>query len=274
MINVVDRVPTYPNRIKLTKSNGTSEYVTWERADEPTVAGTPINKALFDSIVADIGLSKHTTVYVSQAGSDALGDGTAANPYATITKALSTLPKNLNGYDARLSIDSGTYAEDIEIARFGNGNIVLTGESGAAVSIKSLRVMYGATAVTENIELTITGTYGNYGIAVTQANLICLAAVILNGAANNSVYASRNSFCMFATTLTINNSNQIGVHATSRSSVYIGTIQGANNKGTGIQSTNGSMVAFAVRNITAAASFLTQNGGRIYTDSQTSTPNY
>ena len=95
-----------------------------------------------------------------------------------------------------------------------------------------------------------------------------------NGAANNAVYASRNSFCLFATTLTINNSNLIGVHATSRSSAYIGTIQGTNNKGTGIQSTNGSMVAFAVRNITAAASFLTQNGGRIYTESQTSTPNY
>ena len=273
MINVVDRVPTYPNRVKITKTDGTSEYVTWERADEPTVPGTPINKALFDSIAADIGLSKHTTVYVSTAGSDTLGDGSASNPYATITKALSVLPKNLNGYDARISIDSGTYAEDVEIARFGNGNVVLTGEAGDAVSIKSLRVMYGATAVTENIVLTVTGVYSNIGITVTQAQLICLSEVITSGAANNGVYASRNAFCMFGT-LTVNNSNLIGVHATSRSSVYIGTVQGTNNKGTGIQSTNGSMVAFAVRNITAAASFLTQNGGRIYTDSQTSTPNY
>lgn len=273
MINVVDRVPTYPNRVKITKSNGTSEYVTWERADEPTVPGTPINKALFDSILSDIGLAKHTTVYVSKAGSDTLGDGSASNPYATITKALNALPKNLNGYDARISIDSGTYSEDVEIARFGNGNIVLTGEAGDSVSIKSLRVLYGATAVTEHIELTISGAYSNNCIAVTQASLICLAAVTTNGAANNALYASRNAFCMFGT-ITINNSNLIGIHATSRSSVYAGNVLGSNNKGTSIQSTNGSMVAFATRNIEAAATFLTQNGGRIYTESQASTPNY
>ena len=44
MINVVDRVSTYPGRVKITKADGTSEYVTWERADQPTVPGTPINK--------------------------------------------------------------------------------------------------------------------------------------------------------------------------------------------------------------------------------------
>lgn len=45
-----DRVPTQPNRVKITKSDGTSEYVTWERADLPTQEGTPINKAtLFSS---------------------------------------------------------------------------------------------------------------------------------------------------------------------------------------------------------------------------------
>lgn len=54
MIEVKDRVSTYPGRVKLTKSNGTSEYVTMERADAPTQEGTPINKELFDSIKADL----------------------------------------------------------------------------------------------------------------------------------------------------------------------------------------------------------------------------
>lgn len=54
MIEVKDRVPTYPGRVKLTRANGTSEYVTLERADAPTQEGTPINKALFDSIKADL----------------------------------------------------------------------------------------------------------------------------------------------------------------------------------------------------------------------------
>lgn len=54
MINVLDRVPTRAGRIKITHDDGTSEYVTIERADEPVEIGTPINKALFDSIQADI----------------------------------------------------------------------------------------------------------------------------------------------------------------------------------------------------------------------------
>jgi hypothetical protein len=54
MIDVKDRVSTYPGRVKLTKTNGSSEYVTLERADAPTQEGTPINKVLFDSIKSDI----------------------------------------------------------------------------------------------------------------------------------------------------------------------------------------------------------------------------
>lgn len=54
MIDVKDRVSTYPGRVKLTRSNGSSEYVTLERADAPTQEGTPINQALFNSILVDI----------------------------------------------------------------------------------------------------------------------------------------------------------------------------------------------------------------------------
>ena len=54
MITVSDRVSTYPGRVKLTKANGSTEYVTLERADAPTQEGTPLNKALFDSIKTDI----------------------------------------------------------------------------------------------------------------------------------------------------------------------------------------------------------------------------
>lgn len=55
MISVKDRVSTYPGRVKLTKADGSFEYVTLERADAPTQEGTPLNKALFDSIGTDLG---------------------------------------------------------------------------------------------------------------------------------------------------------------------------------------------------------------------------
>jgi hypothetical protein len=54
MIDVFDRVPGKPTRIKLIRADGTEEIVTWERADEPVEPGTPINRALFESIKGDV----------------------------------------------------------------------------------------------------------------------------------------------------------------------------------------------------------------------------
>lgn len=42
-----DRVATYPGRVKLTPVAGQNNVYDLERADSPTVAGTPLNKASF-----------------------------------------------------------------------------------------------------------------------------------------------------------------------------------------------------------------------------------
>lgn len=52
MIEVLDRVPTHPGRVKLIPVAGQANTYDMVRADEPIVVGTPINKALFDSIVS------------------------------------------------------------------------------------------------------------------------------------------------------------------------------------------------------------------------------
>ena len=52
MIEVVDRVPAHPGRVKLIPVPGQPDTYDMVRADEPIVAGTPINKALFDSITS------------------------------------------------------------------------------------------------------------------------------------------------------------------------------------------------------------------------------
>lgn len=51
-LSVVDRIPTYPGRVTLTLVAG--NVYTLARADEPSVVGTPINKALFDAVDAEI----------------------------------------------------------------------------------------------------------------------------------------------------------------------------------------------------------------------------
>ena len=49
MIEVIDRIPTYPGRVKLVPVDGQENTYDMVRADSPIVEGTPINKALFDS---------------------------------------------------------------------------------------------------------------------------------------------------------------------------------------------------------------------------------
>lgn len=49
--NIVDRVPKYAGRIKLTPVSGQADVFTMTRADEPTVEGTPLDKATLDSII-------------------------------------------------------------------------------------------------------------------------------------------------------------------------------------------------------------------------------
>lgn len=53
-ITFVDRESTYPNRFLVTPESGDSYYLTLERADEPTVTGTPLNAETFNQLIADL----------------------------------------------------------------------------------------------------------------------------------------------------------------------------------------------------------------------------
>lgn len=53
-ITFVDRESVYPNRYLVTPENGDSYYLTLERADEPTVGGTPLNAETFNQLIADL----------------------------------------------------------------------------------------------------------------------------------------------------------------------------------------------------------------------------
>ena len=49
-MELTDRVPTYPNRRKITYEDGRVEYVTIEYADEPIEIGTPLNSKTLNDI--------------------------------------------------------------------------------------------------------------------------------------------------------------------------------------------------------------------------------
>lgn len=74
MKDFVDRQPTKVGRRKITYEDGTSEFVTVEMADEPTVEGTALNREAFmnlqgfaseDTVISEV--DNVTTVTVSHA---------------------------------------------------------------------------------------------------------------------------------------------------------------------------------------------------------------
>lgn len=54
MIEVIDRIPMYPGRVRLIPVAGQENTYDMVRADEPIEPGTPINRALFQSFVDDM----------------------------------------------------------------------------------------------------------------------------------------------------------------------------------------------------------------------------
>lgn len=57
----VDRQSAYPNRYKITRADGSTEYVTLERADDPSVEGTPLNAEVFNEIIDELAATVPTT---------------------------------------------------------------------------------------------------------------------------------------------------------------------------------------------------------------------
>lgn len=49
-----DRESAYPNKYLVTPETGNPYYVILERADEPVVAGTPLNAETFNTLIADL----------------------------------------------------------------------------------------------------------------------------------------------------------------------------------------------------------------------------
>lgn len=135
---VVDRVPTYPGRVKLTPVSGQANTYDLVRADQPIAQGTLLNKALLDQKAYT--LTKNVTLYVATTGNDTSGDGTSTKPYKTINRAIADIPKFLGGFQATVDIAAGTYDEIVTITGFSGGILKLGMGAARAVSVKGIDI--------------------------------------------------------------------------------------------------------------------------------------
>ena len=81
----------------------------------------------------------YATLHVAKTGSDETGDGSADRPFLTIQKALDSFPRLLM-YDQIIQVAAGYYPEKLSIWGFLGGQISLTTEEGAEVSVDSITV--------------------------------------------------------------------------------------------------------------------------------------
>ena len=113
----VDRVPSKMGRVKITPENGgAAYYAVLERADSPTVTGTPLSAANLNAAQENLvyssatGTSTWKSVYISPTGKDT-NTGTQASPMATIKAAIRKYAKWHKTMDIFLM--DGTYTENV-----------------------------------------------------------------------------------------------------------------------------------------------------------------
>lgn len=85
-------------------------------------------------------LTHDITYYVSTTGNDANDGLTEATAFRTIQHAIDIIPKNMNGYDARINVATGDYDENISINKYSSGKIRLYGDSTTKATINGISV--------------------------------------------------------------------------------------------------------------------------------------
>lgn len=268
-VNWVDRVPTRANRVLVTpEDGGAAYYATITRADEPSVVGTPINAANLNAMQNAAGLTESKAIYVSTTGSDTAGTGAQSAPYATIRKALSTFPRNLNGYTAVIHIAAGTYAEAVNITGYGNGVLRFSGVAGDVVNISGLTISNVQFMEIENISISMPNGF----LYIVGSNLRVFSTMSMSGG-QYGMHATFFASVAFMETVTVSNTSSAAILATSCATVYVQSLQGSGNA-VAVHSLRGSICSIGTNGSTATTLYQTGTGGRIYSGAQSQIPNY
>lgn len=200
------------------------------------------------------------TLYVSLSGNDTTGNGTSSSPFATLSKALSVLPKHLNGKNVTINVASGSYADDVDIRGFSGGMLTITGSLSTTVSLRSLTISF-CTVMINSINLNITGAGGvtitNGATLITMSDFICTSA---------GVKVSMCSKAHFAGKVTVRQA-YTAIDVFANSSLYVGQLLGSNNT-VGLSVTSGGQIAYNFNELIASTATYTASGGRIITGAQ------
>lgn len=210
-------------------------------------------------------LRADTYLYVdATAGNDETGAGTAASPYKTIGKALQTIPRDINGLDAVISIAGGYYPEDVIIRGF-TAPIVLM-NNGEPVTVSSFRVDGCHCSLSNGIEIVT-----NAVVQIVNGGMLTGAGALhVDGAYVKLNYGSIVSLDL----ITCDNSPSFAIVVDGGSRLNAGLLDGNGNVA-GLSAQGGSIISYGDINMEIDnIIYFTALGGRIYSGAQSVSPSY
>ena len=182
MIEVKDRIPTYPGRVKMTPVEGQPNTYDMVRADAPIEVGTPINKALFDSITDEMAsiqksMSDAILALTQQVNLSAVTIGTEIGlyengvlvPFILVARDYGSTGRSLivrkNCYHMAPMMDQGdNFYENCRTDKWLNGEYlsILAAPTQAVISAISIRSgdAYGFKDLSRKVFLLSTAEYG------------------------------------------------------------------------------------------------------------------
>lgn len=213
-------------------------------------------------------------LYVATTGSDTTGDGTEAKPYATIQKAIDTLPWSLNSYNVNIFIAGGTYNGGVDISDIVHGTVSFANQSSQDVVINGGFQVSGCSAV-QIVGFNKLTVNGRMWLLDTQmfhcsANTVEIVDDIFGEAL--SVNNSNATFGGTVSTKTLSYGSGIIVGTGTQLFVETAVIQ--TGTGTGIKADYGGLVAYGQATNNAVTKLATMRGGRIYSGAQANIPSY
>lgn len=242
----------------------------------PTADMNPTTKQYVDSGLStkETVLTGNKNLYVSNSGSDTTGDGTQANPFASIQKAIDTVPKNINGHMVEINVASGTYT-GFSISSFygcaikNKYGITIRGATdGDTVISGGVAVISCASFVfIEKIE--VTGNESGFNIAVLNCpSQVRLHTVKCTGTTTDSGLWFLNSI---ATIYNVTVSNKTcRAFEIAGSVVFASLIEGSeNNVCFQVGSKNSGMSGLLIgdsHNITGTTKYVLKRGGVAFVD--------
>lgn len=216
-------------------------------------------------------LSAHTNYYVDAVnGNDTTGDGTQANPYKTIVKTLSVIPKDLGGFTATVYIAAGTYNEDvIEVINFDSGRINLYGTL-SQTTLNGRFTNINCSATVEFKDIIVNCTSSHNAIHIDRVSKCMLNNVIVNSAGIGVLTAAMS--IVYGFSVTANNCSE-AIRAESGSKISLQEVHGSGNYAI-LRASNGGVITVNTHDISGEVAHVTESGGRIYMGTQNNVPNY